>query len=61
MLPLRSLSRRAAMALLGSGGLATALAVRQAVTATAQSATPVANVTGGPLPAEITAIIERAR
>src|ERR687897_2372156 len=61
MLPFRSLSRRAAMVLLGSGGLATALAVRRAVTATAQSATPVANVTGGPLPAEITAIIERPR
>src|ERR687897_1324699 len=61
MLPFRSLSRRAAMVLLGSGGLATALAVRRAVTATAQGATPVANVTGDPLPAEITAIIERPR
>ena len=61
MLPLRSLSRRAAMALLGSGGLATAFAVRQADTATAQGATPVANATGGPLPAEITEIIERPK
>src|ERR687897_1183963 len=61
MLPFRSLSRRAAMVLLGSGGLATALAVRRAVTATAQGATPVANVTGDPLPAEITAIIEQPR
>ena len=61
MLPLRSLSRRAAMVRLGGGGLAAALADRRAATAAAQGATPVANAAGGPLPAEITAIIERPR
>jgi serine-type D-Ala-D-Ala carboxypeptidase/endopeptidase (penicillin-binding protein 4) len=58
MLPLGSLSRRAAMIRLGGGGLAAALGVRRAATAAAQGATPVANAAGGPLPAEITAIIE---
>ena len=36
MIPLRSLSRRAAMVRLGGGGLAAALAVRGAATAAAQ-------------------------
>src|SRR5215217_6937692 len=61
MLPLGSLSRRAAMIRLGGGGLAAALGVRQAATAAAQGATPVANAAGGPIPAEITTIIEGPR
>ena len=61
MLPLGSLSRRAAVTRLGGGGLAAALGVRRAATAAAQDATPVANAAGGPLPAEITAIIEGPR
>ena len=58
MLPLRGLSRRAAVARLGGGGLAAVLAVRSSSMAADQSATPVAGVAGAPLPAEITAIIE---
>src|SRR5215211_8235797 len=58
MLPLGSLSRRAAVICLGGGGLAAALGVRQAADVAAQGATPVANLSGGPMPAEITAIIE---
>jgi D-alanyl-D-alanine carboxypeptidase/D-alanyl-D-alanine-endopeptidase (penicillin-binding protein 4) len=46
---------------LGGGGLAAALGVRQAATAAAQGATPVANAAGGPIPAEITTIIEGPR
>ena len=61
MLPRRSLSRRTAVVHLGAGGLAAALGDRLAATAAAQGATPVANAAGGPLPAEITAIIERPR
>ncbi len=61
MLPRRSLSRRTAVVRLGAGGLAAALGDRLAATAAAQSATPVANAAGDPLPAEITAIIERPR
>src|SRR5918993_6012868 len=57
MLPLRGLSRRAAVVHLG-GGLA-ALAARG--TAAAQSATPVANPAAAPLPDAITAIIERPK
>ena len=55
---LRGLSRRAALARLGGGGMAAALAVRVGATAVAQGATPVAGAAGAPLPAEITAIIE---
>jgi D-alanyl-D-alanine carboxypeptidase/D-alanyl-D-alanine-endopeptidase (penicillin-binding protein 4) len=61
MLPVRSLSRRAAVVRLGGGGLAAALGDRLAATAAAQGATPVANAAGGPLPAEIAEIIERPR
>src|SRR5215203_1300065 len=61
MLPLGSLSRRAAVIRLGGGGLAAALAVRQAAAVAAQGATPVANAAGGPIPAEITTIIEGPR
>jgi serine-type D-Ala-D-Ala carboxypeptidase/endopeptidase (penicillin-binding protein 4) len=61
MLPLGSLSCRAAVVRLSGGGLAAALGVRQAAAVAAQGATPVANATGGPLPAEITTIIEGPR
>src|SRR5215218_6151405 len=61
MLPLGSLSRRAAVIRLGGGGLAAALGVRQAAAVAAQGATPVANAAGGPIPAEITTIIEGPR
>ena len=61
MLPLGSLSRRAAVIRLGGGGLAAALGVRQAAAVAAQGATPVANAAGGPVPAEITTIIEGPR
>ncbi|HET7094362.1 MAG TPA: D-alanyl-D-alanine carboxypeptidase/D-alanyl-D-alanine-endopeptidase [Thermomicrobiales bacterium] len=65
MLPLRVLSRRAALLRLGGGGLAAAFAGRRALPAAAQSATPVATPgatsAAAPLPAEITAIIEGPR
>ena len=54
MLPFRGLSRRAALARLGGGGLA-ALAVRGAA---AEAATPVGHTAGVPLPPEIITIIE---
>ena len=50
MLPLRGLSRRAALVRLGGGGLAAALAVRGAAPAAAQGATPVASVAGARCP-----------
>ena len=61
MLPLGSLSRRAAVIRLSGGGLAAALGVRPAAAVAAQGATPVANAAGGPIPAEITTIIEGPR
>ncbi|HYO30992.1 MAG TPA: D-alanyl-D-alanine carboxypeptidase/D-alanyl-D-alanine-endopeptidase [Thermomicrobiales bacterium] len=59
MSPLRSLSRRAAMIRLGSGGVAAALGVRPVATVAAQDATPIADGGGSPLPPEIVAIIDR--
>lgn len=61
MLPLRSLTRRAAMLRLGSAGLAAAFAGRGAMSAAAQDATPVATSAGEPLPGAITAIIDQPK
>ncbi|MCC7023131.1 MAG: D-alanyl-D-alanine carboxypeptidase, partial [Thermomicrobiales bacterium] len=61
MLPLRGLSRRAALTRLGGAGLAAALAGRGGLPAAAQDATPVATEAGEPLPGAITAIIEQPK
>ncbi|HEU0114599.1 MAG TPA: D-alanyl-D-alanine carboxypeptidase/D-alanyl-D-alanine-endopeptidase, partial [Thermomicrobiales bacterium] len=57
MLPLRSLSRRAAVIRLGGGGLAAMFAGRRALAA-AENATPVATPAASALPDAISAIIE---